>query len=403
MYKVMKFGGSSITKEGFQRIINEIKKSDKVIIILSAYYNVTNHIISFIETKDDKYIHIIYDLYKSFIIELDLCMDIIDGKINDYNDIVYKIIQTDNNLLKAELLSMGEYLSTIVFYEYIKKLNKSIYLADTSNFIKTNSLSNIYIQSYINDVHFYCSDNIFKILNYDIIICQGFVASTIDNFKCTLTRGGSDNSATIIGSHINSSCIEIWTDVNGIYDVNPLIYSDYNLIKRLSYEEALMVASLGGKVIHEKCIEDCKIKNIPIMIRNTYGYDNVYSMISNIYSNNKYVLINKNRYFIKEVDINRINHILNLKGIIIELIQYSYNTLYMLINVLNKDNIHNIISIYGSSVYKVNVINTINHYNIEREGYIYKMMIDGYISYIYNDNIDINNEYIEICKKLKKI
>ena len=50
----------------------------------------------------------------------------------------------------------------------------------------------------------------------DIVVTQGFIATSIEGAPTTLGRNGSDHSASIIGAALHTEEIQIWTDVDGI-------------------------------------------------------------------------------------------------------------------------------------------------------------------------------------------
>ena len=52
-------------------------------------------------------------------------------------------------------------------------------------------------------------------------VMAGFVGATRDGIATTLGRGGSDFSASIVGSGLRARRIEIWTDVDGVMTTDP--------------------------------------------------------------------------------------------------------------------------------------------------------------------------------------
>ena len=57
-------------------------------------------------------------------------------------------------------------------------------------------------------------------------VVTGFIGATEDGFTTTLGRGGSDYSASIIGSAMGAGEIIIWTDVNGVMTANPSVVAE---------------------------------------------------------------------------------------------------------------------------------------------------------------------------------
>ena len=104
---ILKFGGSSITLKGFQSIISRCKElileEKKIVIVLSAQKNVTTNLL-----KGN--IEEVKQISKELMIQL-----------NFNKEQINKILNLLNNYSnRRELISIGEILSTSIFYEYIK-------------------------------------------------------------------------------------------------------------------------------------------------------------------------------------------------------------------------------------------------------------------------------------------
>ena len=106
-----------------------------------------------------------------------------------------------------------------------------------------------------------------KIDNNSILITQGFIGCTSENFTTTLGREGSDFTAALIASVVKSKELIIWKDVPGILSSDPRFFKKSIKIDRLSYNEAIELAYYGAKVIHPKTIQPLKEKNIPLIVR----------------------------------------------------------------------------------------------------------------------------------------
>jgi diaminopimelate decarboxylase/aspartate kinase len=82
-----------------------------------------------------------------------------------------------------------------------------------------------------------------------------------------LGRGGSDTSAALLASRLEADCIEIWTDVAGLFSADPRLIPEARLLQSLNYDEALEMAASGAKVVHSRCIRAAADAKIPILIR----------------------------------------------------------------------------------------------------------------------------------------
>jgi aspartokinase/homoserine dehydrogenase 1 len=104
-------------------------------------------------------------------------------------------------------------------------------------------------------------------------VITGFIAATEDGTPTTLGRGGSDYTATIVGSCLDSDEIWIWSDVDGVMSADPRIVPDAQTIDTLSYAEAAEFSYFGAKVIHPKTILPAVEDEIPLRILNSFNPD----------------------------------------------------------------------------------------------------------------------------------
>ncbi|TYC84861.1 aspartate kinase [Acetobacterium wieringae] len=107
---------------------------------------------------------------------------------------------------------------------------------------------------------------ILESLNDDkIVIIAGFQGVNENDDVTTLGRGGSDTSAVALACVLEAPC-EIYTDVEGIYGVDPRLYPQAKKLNTVSYEEMLEMASLGAGVMHPRAIELGSKYDTPIWV-----------------------------------------------------------------------------------------------------------------------------------------
>jgi len=97
-----------------------------------------------------------------------------------------------------------------------------------------------------------------------VIVC-GFQGVFDDGSITTLGRGGSDTTALALACKLNGEC-EIYTDVTGIYTVDPRVYKNAKKLDYIDYEEILELSSLGAQVMHSRSIEIGQKYGIPIYV-----------------------------------------------------------------------------------------------------------------------------------------
>ena len=101
------------------------------------------------------------------------------------------------------------------------------------------------------------------------LLTQGFIASDETGHTVLLGRGGSDTSAAYFAAKLGAEKLEIWTDVPGMFTANPRLISRARLLKRLNYDEAQELATMGASVLHPRCIPPVRSRGIPLEIRCT--------------------------------------------------------------------------------------------------------------------------------------
>ncbi|MGK0466650.1 aspartate kinase [Clostridium sp.] len=103
-----------------------------------------------------------------------------------------------------------------------------------------------------------------------IVIVAGFQGVNGDGDVTTLGRGGSDTTAVALAVKLCGSC-EIYTDVDGIYSVDPRAYAEAKKLDEIEYEEMLELASLGAQIMHSRSIELAQKYGIPIYVGRSNG------------------------------------------------------------------------------------------------------------------------------------
>ncbi|HSH67818.1 MAG TPA: aspartate kinase, partial [Bacteroidia bacterium] len=101
----------------------------------------------------------------------------------------------------------------------------------------------------------------------NIIITQGFIGGTSENFTTTLGREGSDYTAAIIAFTTDARSVTIWKDVPGVLNADPKWFDETKKLEQLSYQDAIELAYYGASVIHPKTIKPLQNKNIPLFVK----------------------------------------------------------------------------------------------------------------------------------------
>lgn len=103
-----------------------------------------------------------------------------------------------------------------------------------------------------------------------IPIIAGFQG--VDEFGniTTLGRGGSDTTAVAIAAALKADECQIYTDVDGVYTTDPRVVPQARLLKRVTFEEMLEMASLGAKVLQIRSVEFAGKYNVPLRVLSSF-------------------------------------------------------------------------------------------------------------------------------------
>ena len=296
--KVLKFGGSSVgSVENIQRIIGIVQKEkdqgEDVVLVCSAFSKVTDQLINagkLAEKKDNQtYLEIFESFKERHRIAIEALVTDADVKKEMLEEFVESMERVEDilkgiNLLGelsdktlAQLVSYGERFSSFIVAGALKSsglygiyVNATKLVRTDSNFLsaKVNfDKTNKNILDFFEAIH-------------GVAVVTGFIGSDEYGNVTTLGRGGSDYTAAIFGAALKSDAIEIWTDVNGVLTADPRRVEQAFTIPTLSYKEAMELSHFGAKVIYPPSIQPAYIRNIPLIIKNTFNPEHPGTFVS---------------------------------------------------------------------------------------------------------------------------
>ena len=167
------------------------------------------------------------------------------------------------------VVSFGERLMCAAFPFFLRVLGRDACEVDARQLIFTD---NDFSKARVNFKETNAKIQEWKKAVKGIPVVTGFIASTKDGSTTTLSRGGSDYTATIIGGALGAERVEIWTDVDGAMTADPRVVEGARVLERLTYAEAAEMAYFGAKVLHPKTIEPVVVKEIPARVVNTFNH-----------------------------------------------------------------------------------------------------------------------------------
>ena len=299
--KVLKFGGSSVaSSENINKVISIVKESsskNSIAVVVSALGGITDLLLEAGQLAceaNSEYLNKFKSIEER---HLAVIRELIP--VNNQSGVLGHVIKMLNKLENTlegvflinelsdktsdKIVSFGELLSSFIIAEAMKNNNLEAVLKNSQELIVTNeNFSNAAVKF---DKTTKAIEDYFKQNNHKIVVLPGFVAKTEKGEVSTLGRGGSDYTAAIIASATNSSVLEIWTDVSGMYTANPKFVREAFPIQNISYQEAMELSHFGAKVLYPPTIQPILKKEIPICIKNTFDAKAAGTLITKVSSN----------------------------------------------------------------------------------------------------------------------
>lgn len=285
--QVFKFGGASVKDAQAVKNVAEVlkKHADKpTIVVISAMGKTTNHLETLVKAywnRTGNAEHILQEIK-------DFHFGIVNQLFNSKSHPVYNELENTfveiNWIIEDEptssydqeydqIVSMGEVISTKIVSAYLNEIGLKNKWMDARGFIQTD---NTYREGKVN---YELSEMLVKqhllpeLDKNKIIITQGFIGGTSENFTTTLGREGSDYTAALLAYFTNAESVTIWKDVDGVLNADPKWFKNTRKIDELSYYDAIELTYYGATVIHPKTIKPLQNKNIPLYVKSFINPD----------------------------------------------------------------------------------------------------------------------------------
>ena len=104
----------------------------------------------------------------------------------------------------------------------------------------------------------------------EVVVVAGFQGVDESGDITTLGRGGSDITAVALAASLKAEECQIYTDVKGVYTTDPRVVEDAKLLKSITFEEMLELASLGTKVLQIRSVEFAGKYKVPLRVLSTF-------------------------------------------------------------------------------------------------------------------------------------
>ena len=305
MRLILKYGGTSISSakdiQAVTNYINSLSKHNEIVIVCSAISGTTDDLIEISqsikkENKDkaeqltSKIINRHKQLAKQTIKKSTIRKKLLEKLDVDFRELVALI---EGIVLLGEvtprsmdyLISFGERLSIKLISFAINDIGKKsisltgkeVGIVTDSNFGESKPLMDTTRLRVSKTIDLQFSKKVIPVIG-------GFTGADQHGHVTTFGRGGSDYTATIIGSCIKADEIWLMSDIDGLMTADPKIVKNAKLLKEVSYIEAIEMALFGAKQIHPRTFEPLLTKKIPMKIRNSFNVKNEGTLVTDSHS-----------------------------------------------------------------------------------------------------------------------
>ncbi|MGE0566627.1 MAG: aspartate kinase [Bacteroidia bacterium] len=291
--QVFKFGGASVKDaESVRNVANILRKhcDRKTVVVISAMGKMTNALEEIVNLRLNSENRLSEATSNFFNFHNTILNELIpaDGLVySNFENLKSKFEQTlelpivSANQTYDAIVCFGELLSTFIVSSYLNKIGINNKLVDARELIKTDSSfreANVNFQLSEDLIRHNLLDELDK---NEIIITQGFIGSDANNNAVTLGREGSDYTASLIAYFINASKVVIWKDVPGVLNADPKYFKNTEIIKELSYHDAIEMTYFGASVIHPKTIKPLQNKSITLYVNSFLAPEKTGTAIGN--------------------------------------------------------------------------------------------------------------------------
>lgn len=279
--QVFKFGGASVKDAESVRNVSSILKrfgSGPTIVVISAMGKITNKLeeLANAYTNRTGNAEAILNEIRTY------HLSIMNELFSDQNNAVYNEIENvfvellwileeepsfSYNHHYDQIVSQGELLSTRIVSAYLNTTGIKNKWLDARGIIQTDNSYREGKVDYELSQQLVTSQLLPLLKTQEIVLTQGFIGGTSENYTTTLGREGSDYTAALLAYFTNAGQVIIWKDVPGVLNADPKYFKNTKKINALTYHDAIELTYYGASVIHPKTIKPLQNKNIPLFVR----------------------------------------------------------------------------------------------------------------------------------------
>ena len=276
----MKFGGTSVASaERIAHVADLITATDEVkIVVLSAMAGTTNALVEIghqlMAHHQHEALTILTKLKHKYEAETRLLFpnpqsyDKAWTLVNETFFFLEQICYAESFTLfdEKKILARGELLSTAMMLRHLADRGVQAIGLPALEYMRTDKQAEpdeAYIRTHLEELISRAPEGT------RLFITEGYICRNAFGDIDNLQRGGSDYTATLVGSVLRADEIQIWTDIDGMHNNDPRYVDATRPVRRLHFEEASELAYFGAKILHPTCIQPAKRHGIPVRLLNT--------------------------------------------------------------------------------------------------------------------------------------
>ncbi len=277
--QVFKFGGASVKDaagvKNLAAIVQNYKENE-LLVVVSAMGKMTNALerltFAYINQRAD--VQNIFAGIRAF--HEDILSELFEPAHSVFNEVENTFVEIewmieeephdDPDFIYDQIVSIGELVSSRIITSYLNSAGVKSRWLDVRSYIQTD---NTYREGLV-DWEKTCASirqDIPVLLQKEVVVTQGFLGGTSENFTTTLGREGSDYTAAIFASCLNAASVTIWKDVAGVFNADPKRFQNIVKFDQLSYAEAMEMAYYGASIIHPKTIKPLQNAQIELFVK----------------------------------------------------------------------------------------------------------------------------------------
>ena len=282
---VLKFGGTSVARPANWPTIRDairacLLQGSRPLVVCSALSGISNLLENLLDAADDgddpePLSAEFRERHEAFAAELEVDAGAeIDAECACLRELLDAAPRPVPPAIRAEVMASGELLCTRIGGRWLSRQGVPVYWQDARDLLRSRT-SDETTSEHQRFLSATCccerdgqlAEKLGRALTTGVVLTQGFIARDEAGRTVLLGRGGSDTAAAYFAAKLGARRLEIWTDVPGVFTANPRKVPQARLLQTLSYDEAEMLAGMGGKVLHPRSLQPLHEGKIPLHVR----------------------------------------------------------------------------------------------------------------------------------------